>query len=427
MRVRSWGRLTEYSVDAAPIDSRLTAITQFKKRPALAHGAGRSYGDVAIAETLWLTHNLNRFIAFDATTGLLTIEAGVLLGDIQRLFAERGWMLPVTPGTQFVTVGGAIANDVHGKNHHGSGTFGEHVRELALVRSDGSERVCSPNENSELFAATIGGLGLTGLITQASIQLKKVSGPWIDAQTITFKDIGEFFKISAASEAYEYSVAWFDCTAASGRGIFTRGNHSSATKQLKSKKPITFPVTPPISLINRATLKLLNTAYYLLGKATQGAKTIPYEPFFYPLDGILHWNRAYGPKGFFQHQCVLPEATAQQALAELLLAIRKVKTGSLLAVLKTTGERDLPGLLSFGMKGVTLALDFPNQGQKTLDLLAQLEEIVNKYGGRINPSKDATMSPETFARGFKNKDRFLKQKDQALTSLFFERVIERKP
>ena len=427
MRVRSWGRLTEYSVDAAPIDSRLTAITQFKKRPALAHGAGRSYGDVAIAETLWLTHNLNRFIAFDATTGLLTVEAGVLLGDIQRLFAERGWMLPVTPGTQFVTVGGAIANDVHGKNHHGSGTFGEHVRELALVRSDGLERVCSPNENSELFAATIGGLGLTGLITQASIQLKKVSGPWIDAQTITFKDIGEFFKISAASEEFEYSVAWFDCTAASGRGVFTRGNHSSATKQLKPKKPITFPVTPPISLINRATLKLLNTAYYLLGKATQGAKTIPYEPFFYPLDGILHWNRAYGPKGFFQHQCVLPEATAQEALAELLLAIRKAKAGSLLAVLKTTGERDLSGLLSFGMKGVTLALDFPNQGQKTLDLLAQLEEIVNKYGGRINPSKDATMSPETFVRGFKNKDRFLKQKDQALTSLFFERVIERKP
>jgi FAD/FMN-containing dehydrogenase len=427
MRVRSWGRLTEYSVDAAPIDSRLNASAQFKNRPGLAHGAGRSYGDVAIAKTLWLTNNLNRFIAFEPASGLLTVEAGVLLGDIQSLFAQRGWMLPVTPGTQFVTIGGAIANDVHGKNHHGSGTFGEHVRELTLVRSDGSERLCSPKENNELFVATIGGLGLTGLITQATIQLKKVAGPWIDAETIAFKDIGEFFKISSASESYEYSVAWFDCTAPSGRGIFTRGNHSSGTNSIKPTKPISFPFTPPISLINRATLQLLNTAYYLLGKVTQGVKTIPYEPFFYPLDGIRHWNRAYGPKGFFQHQSVLPQATAQVALAELLLAIREAKAGSLLAVLKTTGERELPGLLSFGMKGVTLALDFPNQGKKTLELLTVLEGIVTKHGGRINPSKDATMTPETFDRGFEQKARFLKQKDPALTSLFFERVIERKP
>ena len=427
MRVQSWGRLTEYSVDAAPIDSRLAAVSQFKKRPALPHGAGRSYGDVAISNSIWLTTHLNRFIAFDETTGLLTVESGVLLGDIQRLFGTRGWLLPVTPGTQFVTVGGAIANDVHGKNHHSAGTFGEHVTEFTLIRSDGSERICSPKENSELFAATIGGLGLTGLITQATIRLKKVSGPWIDAETIAFKDISEFFRISAASEAYEYCVAWFDCTAASGRGIFTRGNHSTVNKHLKPKKPITFAVTPPISLINRATLKLLNTGYYLLGKATQGAKTMHYEPFFYPLDGIRQWNRAYGPKGFFQHQCVLPEATAQEALTELLLAIRKARAGSLLAVLKTTGERNLPGLLSFGMKGVTLALDFPNQGTKTIELLSTLEGIVNKYDGRINPSKDATMTPETFTKGFANKDRFLKQKDKALTSLFFERVIERKP
>lgn len=427
MRLKSWGRLTEYSIDARALDSKSTTASQLKARPALAHGASRSYGDVAISAGIWLTTNLDRFVEFDESTGQLTVEAGVQLGDIQKLFAPRGWLLPVSPGTQFVTVGGAIANDIHGKNHHSAGTFGEHVTALTLVRTDGSESICSKNKNRGLFEATIGGLGLTGVITQASIRLKKVPGPWIDAETIPFRNIDEFFRLSRESEPFEYSVAWFDCVSKSGHGIFTRGNHSLETKDLKPSRAMTFPFTPPLSLINRATLGLLNNAYFLLGVSTRGKKTIPYEPFFYPLDGIRHWNRAYGPKGFFQHQCVLPEATARLALQELLVAIRKAKAGSLLAVLKTTGERELPGLLSFGMKGVTLALDFPNQGAKTLELLATLEEIVVKHGGRLNPSKDATMKPETFKTGYPNLGKFLKQKDQGITSLFFERVIERKP
>jgi FAD/FMN-containing dehydrogenase len=427
MRLKSWGRLTEYSIDARALDSKGSTASQLKARPALAHGASRSYGDVAIAASIWLTTNLDRFVEFDESTGQLTVEAGVQLGDIQKLFAPRGWLLPVSPGTQFVTVGGAIANDIHGKNHHSAGTFGEHITALTLVRTDGSERTCSTKDNRELFEATIGGLGLTGLITQASILLKKVPGPWIDAETIPFKNIDEFFRLSAESEAFEYSVAWFDCVSKSGHGIFTRGNHSKETKSLKPGRRITFPFTPPFSLINRVTLGLLNTAYFAMGVITKGKKTVSYEKFFYPLDGIRHWNRAYGPKGFFQHQCVLPGANAQPALQELLAAIRKAKAGSLLAVLKTTGERELPGLLSFGMKGVTLALDFPNQGAKTLKLLAKLEDIVVKHGGRLNPAKDATMKPETFRTGYPKLGRFLKQKDQGITSLFFERVIERKP
>jgi FAD/FMN-containing dehydrogenase len=196
---------------------------------------------------------------------------------------------------------------------------------------------------------------------------------------------------------------------------------------MKLATRLTFPFTPPFSLINRLTLPILNSAYYFLGLITKGKKTISYEPFFYPLDGIRHWNRAYGPRGFFQHQCVLPEKTSREALAEILEAIRKAKAGSLLAVLKTTGERKLPGLLSFGMKGVTLALDFPNQGEKTLALLGELERIVVKNGGRLNPSQDATMTPETFAAGYQNRETFLKLKDPGITSLFSERVIERKP
>ncbi len=427
MRLKSWGRLTDYSVDARAIDSRFSAANQLKERPALSHGAGRSYGDVAISQGVWLTTNLDRFVEFDQKSGNLTVESGVLLGQIQRLFAPRGWMLPVTPGTQFVTVGGAIANDVHGKNHHSAGTFGEHVTNLTLVRTDGTERICSETENRQLFEATIGGLGLTGLITQVTIKLKKVAGPWIEAETIPFRNLDEFFTLSKASEAFEYSVAWFDCLSKSCHGIFTRGNHSNSTQPQKPKIPKVFPFTPPISLINRATLGILNASYYFLGVATKGKKTIAYEPFFYPLDGIRHWNRAYGPRGFFQHQSVLPQETAQVALQELLQAMRKAKAGSLLAVLKTTGKRDLPGLLSFGMQGVTLAIDFPNQGEKTLRLLKELEGIVVKHGGRLNPSKDATMTPATFEAGYPNRAKFLKHKDKGITSLFFERVIERKP
>ena len=427
MRLRSWGRLAEYSVDARVINSRFTAAKQLKGRTGLAHGAGRSYGDVAIANSVWLTTNLDRFIDFDQESGTLTVESGVLLGEIQRSFAPLGWMLPVTPGTQFVTVGGAIANDIHGKNHHNSGTFGEHVLSLALARTDGNQRTCSSAENADLFRATIGGLGLTGLITQATIQLKRVRGPWIDSETIRFDNIQQFFDISRESEAFEYSVAWFDCTSSSGRGIFTRGNHSEKSTPVKPRRPLTFGLTPPFSLMNRFTLKILNNAYFTLGRMTLGKLTISYEPFFYPLDGIRHWNRAYGPKGFFQHQSVLPEASAQQALNEILQEIRAAKAGSLLAVLKTTGQRELPGLLSFGMKGATLALDFPNQGAKTRALLAKLEEIVLTHGGRMNPSKDATMSSHGFYQSYPNVSEFLKHKDPGITSHFFERVIERKP
>ena len=427
MRLRSWGRLAEYSVDARAIDSRLTAAAQLKSRSGLAHGAGRSYGDVAIANSVWLTTNLDRFIDFDQEHGTLSVESGVLLGQIQRSFAPWGWMLPVTPGTQFVTVGGAIANDIHGKNHHNAGTFGEHVLSLTLARTDGSERICSSAENADLFRATIGGLGLTGLITQATIQLKRVPGPWIDAETIRFGNIQQFFEISRASESFEYSVAWFDCTSRNGRGILTRGNHSEKSAPVKPRRPLTFGFTPPFSLMNRLTLKMLNNAYFTLGRLALGKQTISYEPFFYPLDGIRHWNRAYGPKGFFQHQSVLPEDSAPKALNELLREIRAAKAGSLLAVLKTTGERELPGLLSFGMKGVTLALDFPNQGAKTLALLTKLEEIVLKHGGRMNPSKDATMSPAGFHQSYTNLSKFLKHKDPGITSHFFERVIERNP
>ena len=423
MGLRSWGRLVDYDVQTHTLSNREKASAEFRSNPQLPFGAGRSYGDVAISNQVWNTKTLDRFISFDELTGLLTVEAGVLLGTIQSLFATRGWLLPVTPGTQFVTVGGAIANDVHGKNHHSAGTFGEHITELQLVTSVG-EFTCSKNSNPELFRATIGGLGLTGLILSATIQLKKVPGGWIDSEQLKFKNVDEFFAISEASQSYEYTVAWFDCLSKNGRGVFTRGNHSNSQKPVAKAKPKVFPFTPPVSLINRLTLPFLNWGYYTINRS--GSKEISYDKFFYPLDGISHWNRAYGPKGFFQHQSVLPRETARAALEELRKAIRESNQGSLLAVLKTTAARDAPGLLTFPIEGVTIALDFPNLGNKTFYLLAQLEEIVLRHGGRLNPSKDATMSQESFEKGFPKLPKFLKHKDPALTSKFFERVHERK-
>ena len=419
MRIKSWGMVSVEAEVAEPTD-RVDLAYAFKNFPALPHGAGRSYGDVALSNKLFLTGKLNRFIEFDERTGLLTAEAGMQLGEIQHLFVDRGWLLPVTPGTQYVTLGGAVANDVHGKNHHAAGTFGEHVKAITLITSDGRVQKLS---SGPLFRATIGGLGLTGLIATVTIALKRVPGHWIDSETKPFKNLDEFYRLSESNRS-EYSVAWIDCTAKNGRGLFTSGDHSNSNKPAKPIGKLNFPFTPPVSLINAFTLPILNSAYYLLGRLTAGRKTIHFEPFFYPLDAITNWNRAYGPNGFLQHQCVLPENTAKRALKEILTEIRKAKSGSLLAVLKTTAARKTPGMLTFPLKGVTLALDFTNT-EKNRALLKRLDEIVLNAGGRINPSKDATQSRPLFAAGYLNLSEFLNYRDPKLTSKFIERLIER--
>jgi FAD/FMN-containing dehydrogenase len=360
-------------------------------------------------------------VSFDGKSGLLEAEAGLLLKDIQETFVTRGWLLPVTPGTAFVTLGGAVANDIHGKNHHSAGTFGEHVRAITLVTSNGKTHRLKPSD--ELFKATIGGLGLTGLITTVQLQLKRVPGPWIDAETKAFKNLDEFFELSKRDES-EYSVAWVDCLSKDVRGLYTSGEHSRSQKVSKPSKPLNLPFTPPFSLINRATLPMLNLCYYLLGKATAGRKTVNFSKFFYPLDAITNWNRAYGKQGFLQHQCVIPLATARETLPLLFQAIRKAGAGSLLAVLKTTGKRNHPGLMTFPLEGVTLALDFTNT-KRNRALLAELDAIVVRAGGRINPSKDETQSRETFEAGYPNLKKFKKLIDPKISSALKSRLIER--
>ncbi len=397
----------------------------------MPYGVGRSYGDSCLnpGGTLLQTSSLDHFIAFDPASGNLRCEAGVTLAEIIALALPQGWFLPVTPGTRHVTVGGAIANDVHGKNHHFTGSFGHHVSRFELLRSDGSRRQLRAGDPSGLFEATIGGLGLTGLITWAELQLRRVPGPWIETESIRFEALDDFFALSKeSSPRFEYTVAWIDCLASGtklGRGHFLRGDHapgnaSASTPSSSTRRNI--PFVPPFSLVNGITLRPFNTLYYWRQPARRRRFFSHYQTYFYPLDGIGHWNRMYGPRGFLQHQCVLPPASARDAAAELLTEIARSGRGSFLAVLKEFGDRRSTGMLSFPRPGTTLALDFPNDGDGAFRLLDRLDCIVNAAGGAIYPAKDARMSAQTFRNGYPRWRDFSRFVDPRFSSGFWRRV-----
>lgn len=424
MALCSWGQLPATPAAEERWWSDRSASLPDMAWSMLAYGNGRSYGDVGLNSGAMLLHTrgMDRFIDFDEANGLLTCEAGVLLSEILDVVVPRGWFLPVTPGTRFVTVGGAIANDVHSKNHHRAGSFGCHIRRFELLRSDGSRRLCSLHENADWFAATIGGLGLTGLITSVELALKRIPGVGIAVENTRFRGLDEFFALNAGAEArHEYTVAWIDCLADTPRGIFMSGDHVAGRGfALATKKSLSFPLTLPLSLVNGLTLRMFNQAYYHRPLPAQAVTH--YAPFFYPLDGILHWNRLYGRQGFYQYQFVLPMA-ARAALDDILRNIAASGQGSFLAVLKTFGDVASPGLLSFPMPGVTLALDFPNRGAPTLALFDRLDAIVSAAGGRLYAAKDARMSGEFFRLAYPRLDEFLPFIDAKFSSSFARRVL----
>lgn len=424
MTLRSWGQLpAQPAADERWWGDRSAALPSVDGS-MLAYGNGRSYGDVGLnsGATLLHTRGLDRLIAFDEQSGVLACEAGVLLDEILAIFVPRGWFLPVTPGTRFVTIGGAIANDVHSKNHHRAGSFGCHVRRFELLRSDGCRRLCSPDENAEWFTATIGGLGLTGLITWAEIRLRRIDSVSMAVSNTRFDGLDEFFALNTAAEAsHEYTVAWIDCLASRPRGIFMAGDHLGGGElAVAPGKPLSLPLTPPFSLINGLSLRAFNQAYY---HRPLPARTVThYAPFFYPLDGIARWNRLYGPRGFYQYQFVVPLA-ARVALVDILASIAASEQGSFLAVLKTFGDVPSPGLLSFPMPGVTLALDFPNRSAPTLALFERLDAIVAAAGGRLYAAKDTRMSGEFFQRSNPRLSEFLPFIDPKFSSNFSRRVL----
>ena len=437
----SWGRVQHVAHTALGLPSRHGALPlPGGDASVLPFGNGRSYGDSNLnpGGALLLAGQLDRFIDFDPQTGLLRCEAGVLLSTILRLVVPQGWFLPVTPGTQFVTVGGAIANDVHGKNHHAAGSFGNHVTQLELLRSDGTRRVCSPTQHPDWFAATVGGLGLTGLITWAEIQLRRVVNPYMDTETIRFDSPEAFFELSQASERdHEYTVAWIDCAFTGqrlGRGLFSRANHAPAAMDLSllprslpsgvAEPSRRVPFTPPISLINTLSLKAFNTLYFHKQRTPVVRAVQHYRPFFYPLDALLEWNRIYGPRGFHQYQCVIPPDDALVVTRRLLHTIAHSGQGSFLAVLKQFGAPASLGMLSFPQPGTTLALDFPNVGPRLHRLFDELDRIVLAAGGRLYPAKDGRMGAALFQAGYPRWREFENYVDPRFSSGLWRRVTE---
>jgi FAD/FMN-containing dehydrogenase len=435
-RYQSWGRYPKLkNAGATQLLWRndLPDLNQFEQT-VLPYGYGRSYGDSCLNEggIHVDTSLLQRFISFDETSGLLCCEAGVSLDEVLRVFVPRGWFIPVSPGTKFVTVGGAIANDVHGKNHHKDGTFGCHVTRFELLRSDGTRLLCSPSENVEFFQATIGGLGLTGLILWAEFRLKRIASPFIKMENIRFDSLAEFFEVSAESDTgYQYTVAWVDCIAkgkSMGRGLFGRGNfYNPGIKDLpplKPKRKLQAPFDVPSFMLGTPSFQAFNTAYYHIHWRKRQELIVHYEPFYYPLDSIHEWNKLYGKPGFLQYQFVLPDQDKHVAISEVFQRISASGQSTNVAVLKTFGPAKSPGMMSFPRPGVTLAVDFTYKGEKTLRLLNELDQIVLAAGGRLYPAKDARMSAAAFQTSFPNWRDFAHYIDPKFSSSFWRRVTQ---
>lgn len=431
---QSWGRVVRESHNVArpAFRDQLSALVKIgasEPNGVLAVGKRRSYGDTCLngGGSVIDTTALDRFISFDPATRRLKADAGITIAQILAFAVPLGFFLPVVPGTQNVTLGGAVANDIHGKNHHGAGTFGCWVRSLGLLRSDAPETIIGPNDHPELFAATIGGLGLTGVITFVELELIPVPSSMMDTETFSFGNLSEFFSASEeSSEAFDYTVSWIDCMAggtSAGRGLFTRARHSAGgPRESATRSKLAMPFDAPSGLLNSLSIRAFNTLYFGMGRLKRGPAQVPYRPFFFPLDAIANWNRLYGSRGFYQYQSAVPPAVANDATAEMLRQIRKAGEGSFLAVLKTFGGRKSPGLMSFPMEGTTLALDFPNRGAETLRLLGRLDDVVRQAKGRLYPAKDGRLPADMFFSGYPDHERFTAQLDPGISSSFWRRI-----
>jgi FAD/FMN-containing dehydrogenase len=423
-----WGRYPSVSSHVLRPEKRtaLQSLVERDEDSLLARGAGRSYGDAALSTNgrTVLTDRLDRMQSFDPETGVLRAEAGLRLREILTTFVPRGWFLPVTPGTKEVTLGGAVAFDVHGKNHHRDGGISNFVREIELLTADGQVRTCSREENADLFWATVSGAGLTGIITEVVLELRPIETAYIAERTLKATDIDDAFRLFEEHESdYPYSVAWIDCLADGtnlGRSHLMFGRHASLDQldEAQRREPLAYtpdhlarmPFDLPEGLLNTCTVSTFNRLYYARQQARDRSTTTGIDPFFYPLDAIDDWNRMYGASGFTQFQCVLPMADSYDGLVEILRRVQKSGLASFLAVLKRMGESD-NGLLTFPMRGYTLALDIPRR-DGIATLMDDLHETVVAYGGRVYLAKDAYLRPDAFRAMYPQLDDWLDIKQQ---------------
>ena len=406
-KITNWGNFPVVEKEMKSEDS-LQKIKDFvlSHKEVIARGNGRCYGDASLGENIFSTKRLNKFIGFDKIEGVLECEAGVLLSDILEISVPQGYFLNVTPGTKFVSVGGAIASDVHGKNHHSEGCFSEYVLEFKLMKENAEVITCSREENTEDFWATVGGMGLTGIILSAKIKLKNIETAYIRQESIKADNLDEIFQLFEESEGWLYNVAWIDCLQKGeniGRSILMRGYHALREElppklhknPLKNPRKI-MPTTPfyfPSWVLNSFTIKIFNWLYYNKQTKKSVEGFVHYEPFFYPLDVINEWNKIYGKKGFIQYQMVIPKEKGKEGMRKILETIADSGNGSFLAVLKLFGKNNPKAYNSFPMEGYTLALDF-KVNNKLKYLVEELDKIVEEFGGRIYLTKDSMSNPK---------------------------------
>ncbi len=435
MKISGWGRYNARDCAVSKPRSDAELAQTLANGPAIARGNGRSYGDSAVNENNTVDmRGMNRMISFDAKKGVLVAESGVLLSHVIDAFLPKGWFPWVTPGTKFVTLGGMVAADVHGKNHHHDGTIGNFINWLDVMGPDGTVTRCSPRKNARLFKLTIGGMGLTGVIMRLAMRLRPVQSGWIKQTTQVAPNLAAAMDAFDAADAATYSVAWIDCLAKGddlGRSLLMLGEHATIDDLPRGKRPFdvpkkgrkTVPMDAPGFALNRYSVRAFNALYYANGRRKAGDALVDWDSYFYPLDSILKWNRIYGRRGFVQFQCVIPDENAHAGLTELLTAISDAGQGSFLAVLKRFGAQDTG--FSFPMQGYTLALDFPAT-TRALALLEELDHITLAHGGRFYLAKDARMRRETLEKSDPRAATFTENRAElGLTNAFKSAQSER--
>jgi len=414
--IANWGNypVIESDDESFVFEDQLDALIQ-KEQSFIARGNGRCYGDASLAERTISTLKFDKILSFDTANGIFECQSGLTLDQILTVIVPAGWFLPVTPGTKFITIGGGLASDVHGKNHHVDGSISNHVIEMDVVLASDQVITCSADLHPDLFEATLGGMGLTGVISRVKLRLKKIATSLIRQKQIKAENLQELIGLFEEYKDYTYSVAWIDCLKKGkhfGRSILMLGEHAAVADlpehqkanplKLPKNKQLNFPFSMPSWVLNKFTVKAFNFLYYSKNFKKEINNLVSYEPFFYPLDAVLHWNRLYGKSGFVQYQFVLP-LDAREGLIEILHRIADEGLGSFLAVLKVFGKQE--SMISFPKEGYTLALDFPVR-TGLLEFLDELDAIVLKYKGRLYMSKDARMKPEMLVAGYPELEKF---------------------
>lgn len=413
-RVANWGNYPVVEAEIHSFKSTQEAVQQLVQQTSVSpRGAGLSYGDASLARHILSATQFNKILDFDTQSGIMKVEAGATLDELLQLIVPKGWFLPVTPGTKFITVGGAVAGDVHGKNHHSEGSFSKYVTQIEVVLADGQLQQCSPSLNTELFRAISGGLGHIALILTVEFKLKPIQTAYIRQHNVIVKNLDEMLGRLQDFSSATYSVSWIDCLSKGrslGRGVIMLGEHATLD-EVKAKEPLKVHAQPKLSapfffpsfLLNRFSVGAFNFAYFNKHKLVSTEALVHYDPYFYPLDFVRHWNKLYGRRGFLQYQFIIPFETASKGLRIILDKISKSGLASFLAVLKAMAEGE--NLLSFPMPGFTLALDFP-VSDKIFPLLDELDKIVIDMGGRIYLVKDARMQADTYWKGYPNAEQF---------------------